>query len=75
MKTGEKGLELIKRFEGLRLEAYPCPANVWTIGYGHTPGVAAGDVITPAQADALLQQDIGESERFVSQPLRFRYAH
>lgn len=32
----EKGLELIKRFEGCRLNAYKCPAGVWTIGYGAT---------------------------------------
>ncbi len=32
----EKGLELIKYFEGCRLTAYKCPAGVWTIGYGAT---------------------------------------
>lgn len=32
----EKGLELIKKFEGCRLTAYKCPANKWTIGYGAT---------------------------------------
>lgn len=32
----EKGLSLIKRYEGLSLEAYLCPAKVWTIGYGST---------------------------------------
>lgn len=29
-------LNLIKSFEGLYLEAYKCPAGIWTIGYGHT---------------------------------------
>lgn len=29
-------LDLIRAFEGLYLEAYLCPAGVWTIGYGHT---------------------------------------
>jgi|688.fasta_scaffold170679_2 lysozyme len=32
----EKGLSLIKSYEGLKLEAYLCPAKVWTIGYGST---------------------------------------
>ena len=29
-------IELIKKSEALRLEAYKCPAGVWTIGYGNT---------------------------------------
>lgn len=36
MKTSQKGIELIKRYEGFRAEAYLCPAGIWTIGYGHT---------------------------------------
>lgn len=55
---GSPSLELIKLFEGLRLEAYLCPADVWTIGYGHTKGVKRGDIITKAEADAFLAQDI-----------------
>jgi lysozyme len=35
-KTSEKGLELIKYFEGFRENAYKCPAGVVTIGYGST---------------------------------------
>jgi lysozyme len=31
MKTGQAGLHLIKTFEGLKLNAYKCPAGVWTI--------------------------------------------
>ncbi|WP_407059606.1 glycoside hydrolase family protein [Candidatus Liberibacter solanacearum] len=27
---------MVKGFEGLRLNAYRCPAVIWTIGYGHT---------------------------------------
>lgn len=54
----EKGLNLIKKFEGCRLKAYRCPAGVLTIGYGHTKGVKAGQVITQAQADELLRKDI-----------------
>ena len=54
----EKGLNLIKKFEGCRLKAYRCPAEVLTIGYGHTKGVKAGQVITQAQAEELLRKDI-----------------
>lgn len=53
-----KAAELIKRFEGCKLTAYLCPADVWTIGYGHTKGVKEGDVWTQQQADEALKQDI-----------------
>jgi lysozyme len=58
--------EIIKQFEGLRLEAYKCPADVWTIGYGHTNKVKQGDVITEGEADILLALDVQEAERAVS---------
>lgn len=54
----EKGLNLIKKFEGCRLKAYRCPAGVLTIGYGHTKGVKSGQVITQEQAEELLHKDI-----------------
>jgi GH24 family phage-related lysozyme (muramidase) len=58
----QPALELIKQWEGLRLEAYLCPAGVWTIGYGHTgPSVKPGLKITEADAEALLLSDV---ERF-----------
>lgn len=58
MNIGNKGLELIKSFEGCRLSAYKCPAGVWTIGYGRTQGVYEGMVITQAQADNMLREDV-----------------
>jgi lysozyme len=58
--------EIIKQFEGLRLEAYKCPADVWTIGYGHTNKVKPGDAITEGEADILLALDVQEAERAVS---------
>ncbi|CAI1079295.1 Phage-related lysozyme (muraminidase) [Serratia entomophila] len=61
------GLKLIKHFEGLRLRAYQCSANVWSIGYGHTAGVGPDDVITEGQAISFLRQDVAESERAVNQ--------
>ena len=36
MKTSEKGLALIKEFEGFQSKPYKCPAGVPTIGYGST---------------------------------------
>ena len=54
----QNGIDLIKKWEGLRLKAYKCPAGVFTIGYGHTKGVKAGDTITEKEADALLYEDL-----------------
>lgn len=58
MNISEKGLTLIKQFEGLRLAAYLCAAGVWTIGWGHTKGVKKGDKITLEQAKLYLDEDI-----------------
>jgi len=54
-----KGIPIIRKFEGLKLKAYLCPANVWTIGYGNTfyengSKVQEGDKITLDRADRLL---------------------
>ena len=51
-------IPIIKEFEGCKLKAYLCPANVWTIGYGHTDGVKEGDEITQQEADRLLASDV-----------------
>lgn len=66
MKTGEKGISLIKQFEGLRLTAYQCTAGVWTIGYGHTSGVKPTDTITQAQAEQYLREDLEKFEKNVN---------
>lgn len=58
MKISQKGIDLIKKFEGCKLQAYLCPAGVWTIGVGHTKGVKKGMVITQQQAEMFLKDDI-----------------
>ena len=70
MRISEKGLNLIKAFEGLRLEAYLCPAKVWTIGYGHTGKVEGlkikkGLMISRRQANELLIDDLEKFEKKV----------
>ena len=51
-------LMLIRRFEGLRLRTYLCPAGVPTCGYGSTgPDVKLGVEWTQAQAEARLASD------------------
>lgn len=61
MVISEKGINLIKRFEGCRLFVYLDPVGVPTVGYGHTAGLSKGMVgmgITQSQADLYLRQDI-----------------
>ncbi|MDX2211670.1 MAG: lysozyme [Oculatellaceae cyanobacterium bins.114] len=65
-KINQAGLDLIKQFEGLRLEAYLCPAKVPTIGYGTTAGVKMGDRITAEQAEDLLRKDVEKFEKAVN---------
>ena len=65
MKCSQEGLALIKKFEGCRLKAYRCSANVLTIGYGHTGGVKEDDTITQEEADKLLKADVFKFEKNV----------
>lgn len=65
MTISSKGVSLIKQFEGCRLNAYKCPAGVWTIGYGHTAGVKAGDSITLEEAENYLRNDLASYENAV----------
>jgi lysozyme len=69
VKLNPAGFDLIKQFEGLRLEAYRCPAGVWTIGYGHTGDVREGMKITEHQADPILDVDLDIFERGVKSML------
>lgn len=54
----DAGLDLVCTFEGLRTDAYRCPAGVWTIGYGHTGDVRPGQRISAEQAEQLLRDDL-----------------
>jgi lysozyme len=67
VKTSSQGIQLIKDFEGLRLEAYRCPAGKWTIGYGHTRNVIPGMKITSEVADKLLMDDLISVEKCLNE--------
>ncbi len=66
MRLTQAGVDLIKEFEGCRLEAYPDPGTgsvPWTIGYGHTgPDVTKGMSITQERAEELLRKDLMKFE-------------
>ena len=72
MKMSEEGLELIKEFEGCKLEAYKCPAGVWTIGVGSTlyedgSKVQKGDYLkSEDEAMDLLALTLGKYEQSVT---------
>ncbi|MDV2100193.1 lysozyme [Serratia marcescens] len=70
MKISDDGMALIKRFEGLRLQAYQDSVGVWTIGYGWTQPVAgrkvgAGMAIDVATAERLRVCGVAQFERGV----------
>jgi len=74
VKISERGIDLLKSFEGRELEAYQDIAGVWTIGYGHTgPDVEPGMRISEREAEALLRKDLRPREdavdRLASVPL------
>lgn len=70
LHISERGIDLIKSFEGCHLQGYICPAGVPTIGYGYT-GKVNGKTITTAtkitqmQAEALLTADLAKFENHV----------
>ena len=70
MKISENGIRLIKQFEGLRLEAYLCSGNIWTIGWGTTlingAKVKADDKINYKYAEQLLEYDLKKFESIVN---------
>lgn len=79
MKTSDKGLQLIKQFEGFRAKPYKCPAGVPTIGYGATyyPDgrrvTMADKPVSESDATAMLRAMLSSYEagvdRYVQVPL------
>ena len=76
MNISKNCLNLIEKWEGLRLEAYLDPVGIATIGYGTirypTDGrkVRLGDNITEAEAEAFLKSEIDEVAANLAEHLR-----
>lgn len=76
MKTSEKGLDLIKQFEGFKDYVYICPAGKPTIGYGHVIDsklVALTKVsprMTREKAEQLLKGDVKEVEDAINSSVK-----
>ena len=62
-------INLIKKWEGFRSNAYLDSAGVWTIGYGHTLNVLADDTVSKEEAEQLLREDVAWAEECVSKAL------
>jgi lysozyme len=66
MKVSQRGLDLLKSFEGLRLQAYDDGTGTWTIGYGLTfypdsgSKVIDGDVISQLEAETYFAAAVGD---------------
>ncbi|EOG1837700.1 lysozyme [Enterobacter hormaechei] len=71
MQTSDKGIALIKQFEGCKLTAYQDSVGAWTIGYGWTKPVdgkpiRAGMTIKQETAERLLKTGLVSYESDVS---------
>lgn len=65
------GIALLRRLEGLSLEAYQCAAGRWTVGWGHTGAdVYQGLVITFEDAERLFMDDLQKHARGVEALVR-----
>jgi GH24 family phage-related lysozyme (muramidase) len=81
MKISENGINLIKRFEGVRYKPYKCPAGLWTVGVGHL--IEGGKSLpknwdrtfTESEVDAILRKDLIRFERGVTMlfPMSYRF--
>ena len=66
MKISQAGIDLIKKFEGIRLNSYRDVCGVATIGYGCTHGIRLGMTITQEQAEQMLKDELAVFERGVT---------
>ena len=81
MKISQNGINLIKRFEGIRYKPYKCAAGLWTIGIGHLIGDGKqlpdsyNKTFTEREVDELLRKDLARFERGVAMlfPVSYRF--
>jgi len=68
--TNQNGIDLIKKYEGLRTTAYRDAVGILTIGYGHTGNVQSGQSISEQQAEDLLRDDLHHAEASVEKTIK-----
>jgi len=57
-RVSDRLLKFVAEFEGFEEEAYLCPSDVWTVGYGHTDNVREGDTMSQETALEVLRVDL-----------------
>lgn len=74
MKTSQKGLDLIKKFEGFSDKEYICPAGKPTIGYGHVilPSEYFPEPMTRLEGELLLKKDLEPREKSLNKFLKVK---
>lgn len=66
MKTSNKGIEIIKKYEGFSAKSYICPAGFKTIGYGHLINKNEDlTEVSSSEAEELLLKDLISAEQAV----------
>ncbi len=70
LRTNQAAIDLIKKREGLKLEAYEGGGGRHYIGYGHSANVSPGMTITAAEAEALLRDDLVIIEQEIKKQLQ-----
>lgn len=75
MKPSKKALDIIKKWESMRLNAYLDPIGIPTIGYGtikyeNGAKVKMGEKVTQKRADELLDFEAGKKAREINKLLK-----
>ena len=65
MKISDEGIQLIKKFEGCKLEAYQDAVGIWTIAYGRIKEVKEGDTCSQEQAEEWLHEELHEYQSYI----------
>jgi lysozyme len=74
-RTNQECVDIIKKFEGVRRNAYKGPGGHWLIGYGHKPNVVEGMTITLEKAEIILKADLVKFEGDVSRLVKVELNH
>lgn len=63
MRISDRGIEMIKQFEGLRLIPYQDVVGIWTWGYGHAKKSDENvpESLNESEAEGLLRQDLEQA--------------
>ena len=70
MKPSQTCIDLIKKFEGFRADAYQDSVGVWTVGYGSTmwpdgKKVAKGQKMTMAEAEKVMAWELDRKGKVI----------